>query len=285
MKNTTYFDLSYYPKMLEKIKKRKETFELHETTYSRKIKIEKQSYFFNENGKKDDRILMLISNVRRDAKDFLDSGGITRDTNINFFNLVQKPESDEICYKIDLRAAYWNYALKRGIISPFTNHMFKELYKGEKNKVTKNARLKALGCLATTKKITPYIKGIPDYKNQIIKRENTYDLYMEVCRGIDEVIRECCATIKGCYYYYFDCVFVSNKFSDEACKYFADKDYDVGIEETKLEIIQHKNNIYICSVYDDKMYMVRPEHKYMLTGQNNDVIGVLKNEYSNEAPF
>lgn len=251
--------------------KRKIDFEIHKTNYTRKIKLPSgKIILFNETGEKDLLVLSMINKVKADAKKYLDISinNHYSSNKIYFFDLFDNPEKYDILYKVDLKAAYWTYALKKGIISEQTNSFFLESYKDKTYKQAKQARLKALGSLATTKHIIKYHKGIPDFEHETITTEPTKFLYMDICRGIDEIIRECIEEIEGCIYYYWDCIFVRGEFKDEVIEFFKNKQFDVGIGSTKIDYVPIGHGGYLLSQEFDsgktKMYMVRKEKKHLL---------------------
>ncbi len=278
MKRTSYRHIKFYKEKLKELKLRGMDFEVTKTSYTRKIKTEQYTIIYNEAGKGDRRSLHLINNVRSDAKKYLESGANLRDTNINFFHLFNRPVSDKVMSKIDIKAAYWNYAFKRGIVSVKTNKMFLDYYEGENYKTAKKARLKALGSLSTTKQIINYIDGKADYENVKVITEDTKDLYMEICRGVDDLMKECEKAVESCCFYYWDCMFIPQRFEKDAIDFFVNKGYDVSVGHTKLEMVEVKDIKYLISTTvgeKDKVYMTRQEDKKILdiarTDETNEI--------------
>lgn len=263
-RKTLHFKTKLFrPKIME-LCRQKETFEVRSTSYTQTIKLPNYDIVFNEKGKFDVRSLKLINKVRRDGKTWCERGGTTRSGYIDFFKMLRIPIQDKVIHKIDIQAAYWTHARQIDLISKETNQYYLDLFEGVPAKEAKMARLKALGSLATKKYSINYIDGVPDYKNESVKVQPTKSVYMEVCRSIDETMKECAYNIDQCYYYYHDCMFVGEDFSDEVVQYFKDKDYNVTIQQTKLEYVSKGEVNYIRSVTDDIQYMVRKEDKYVL---------------------
>lgn len=243
-------------------------FEVHSTTYSKRINYEGARIVFNDDGKSDMGQLKLISKVRSDAANFLKRGDNLRSTYIHFFDLFERPKTDEVIHKVDIKSAYWTYALKRGILSPETNRYFLDKFRYLSYKEGKQKRLRALGSLATTKTILKYTNGVPDWDGIERKTSETKDLYMEICRGVDDLMRECVKNVEGCIYYYWDCIFVSSKFSQDAVDFFKSVDYDVKVGETKLDYVDLGEKSYLISTSageKNKIYMVKKENKHLLT--------------------
>jgi hypothetical protein len=266
--NTIYYHSSMYLEFLEEYKRRKLNFSLEQTSYTKTIKLEDKRLMFNQDGASDWRVLSLINKTRSDANKYLEcllicdeKDMLLRDTYINFYKLFEKPTLQQEIVKVDLKSAYWKYALRRGIITEETDNTFKKLFKFENNKEAKNARLKALGSLATSKRVIDYVNGVANYDSEKLLIEPTKPLYLEICRGVDELMRECREEIPGVYYYYWDCIFVSKEFSKEAIDFFASRDYNVNVDEDKIEFVEHMGNSYIVSTKNDKCYMVREEDK------------------------
>ncbi len=256
--------LDRYDRYLQNLKDRGEDFELTRTTYTRKITRDKTIVMFNDSGEPDHKGLILLNKVRRDAKDYMERDCVIRNSYINFFDMIEKPTSNKLIHKIDIRSAYWNYSRKVDLVTNETHACFLDLYKDEPNKVAKGARLKALGSLATTKYSVMFENGKPNYNTEITTTQPTKPVYMEVCRNIDDVMKECAAQVPGCIYYYWDCMFVNAEFSKMAIDYFKAKEYEVSVGETMLDYVQLGNIGYLISQCDEKMYMTRREDKELL---------------------
>jgi hypothetical protein len=194
-----YYHIKHYPAKLEHLKKNKRDFELTKTSYTKKITTENEVMFFNEVGDDDKKVLLLISAVRSDARKFMQTKGVEdiRSIETDFFNLLDVIKSDEVIVKIDLKSAYWEYALKSGIISKNTNDKFLKWYEGIDAYYAKQARLKALGSLATSKFTSVYKDGKLSY-DKPDHTELTKDIYMEVCNGVDKLMKDCNFHVDGC---------------------------------------------------------------------------------------
>lgn len=254
---TKYSNIKNYKNFFNIIINDKRSFKVVETSYTRKIILPEYTVIFNEDGCQDIRLLGLINKVRGDAKN---SKIQTNNTYIDFFSLTNSiPEG--LAAKIDINSAYWNIALKRGIISEETNKYFIEKYQGKPIKEAKKARLKALGSLATTKRILKYNKGI--LSSSEIKVEETKPIYMEICRMLDEVMKQA-SLIPGTFYYYWDCLFIDKLNEKEATNFFKNEGFGTTIDETYISYIEIGNVGYLLSKSDEKMYMVRNEEKFLL---------------------
>jgi len=262
-KKIKYLKLVQYNKYFEEIKKEKRSFKLQKTTYSRIITINNKKIIFNDKGETDYKTLALISKVRKDAKRFLKYKEWNSVSYIDFFNMLNIPNSNEVISKVDIKAAYWSYAKMNNVISEQTDQYLKEKFVEHSYEFTKQARLKALGSLATTKRTIHYVNGILDYEEEPITQP-TKPIYMNICKGIDDIMKECSVNIDGCIYYYWDCMFIKKKFEEQALNFFKSKRYDVGINETRLEYINISGNGFLCSQSDGKIYMTKKENKHLI---------------------
>lgn len=266
-----YFHIKHYSAKLEHLKKMKQDFELVTTSYTKKIVCKNETMFFNDEGDDDKKVLLLISAVRGDAKKFLEKKGVddVRAVETDFFNLLDVIKNDEVIVKVDLKSAYWEYALKAGIISKKTNDKFLSWYENIDTFYAKQARLKALGSLATSKFTSVYENGKLVY-NKPVHTEKTKDIYMEVCNGIDRLMKDCNFNVEGCKYYYWDCIFVQKEFEQQAIDYLNSRGYDVSTQETKLELIKIGDIGYLLSTSDNKIYMTKQENKFLLDWEDDN---------------
>jgi len=263
-----YYTLDSFNDYFQECKAKGEDFELTKTTYTRKLKKDDYTIIFNEEGKKDFLTLCLINKVRKDARKFI---SLSQNSYINFFNMVEMPNPTKLIHKIDIRSAYWNYAIKVGLITEETNKFFEEKWFGYPTKYAKKIRLKALGSLATTKISVNYVNGKRIKDTEEINTQETKSVYMEICRGIDEMMQECVREVQGCIYYYWDCIFIENEFSQDAIDFFKNKDFDVTVGETKLEYHVVNGTGYLRSEADGNMYMTRAEYKNNLPDLDEDL--------------
>lgn len=278
-----YRHISKFEEALSKMKNKPGEFYVTSTSYTKRIHIPgERKVFFNDKGEQDGRLLTLISLVRKDAEKFLSENDVSYSDDIDFFNLFEVPKEKEIIKKIDLSAAYWTYARKRGVITEDTHQRFLSMYAFSFRKVRKrgyyivdgkimeyeravsefkDARLKALGSLATRKLVQKYKDGRIISEELIVKE--TRPLYMEICRGIDKLMRECREKVPGCIYYYWDCIFVKDEFSEEAINFFKERDYASTTKETTIDFVKIGDMGFLISTSDDKIYMTRRENKHL----------------------
>lgn len=258
-----YLPSNQYKLYLERLIEEKQSFKIESTNYTKKIKKGNDSIIFNDDGEGDMGVLSLISMVRSDARQFINKNQIPEDIRPDFFDLVERPPLTEVT-KVDIRGAYWNYALKTGIISKETDQFLNDTYTG--NEKLKKARLKALGSLATCKKYFSYINGEQvEYEE---KTQETYGLYLFICAGIDEIMREITATVPGAFYYYWDCVFVAKEASQEVIDFIKKKKYSVKVEDTIIETVKILNKKYLFCQANENMYMIKKEKEFMLPQAN-----------------
>lgn len=272
-KKQIYNKIKDYNNYLVRFKKYKWDFEVCSTTYTKKIITKNCIYFFNEDGKEDVKQLLLISAVRNDAKKFLQTHkNISVGQNkTDFFNLLDNIKSDTVIKKVDLRSAYWTYAMKMGVVTEETNNKFIEWYKNKVVSFSKNARLKALGSLATTKYSKFYEKGIL-IKDSPPESQFTKDLYMEICNGIDRLMKDLNFNVDGCLYYYWDCMFIDSDAEEEVVAYLNKRGYEVSVEEIKIEFLTMGGNGYLYSLDDGKMYMTKRENRHLLIHEEDFVL-------------
>lgn len=269
MARIKYLHIDYYHDYFKRLNNRGCEFSVIKTTYSKKIKMGPLTVIFNDDGGSDYDILPLINNVRKNAKDYLArTSHEKRNEYIYFFDLFSLPKEEIMYSKIDLKSAYWKAALKRGIISESTDLKLLESFKDRSSKEMKGARLKALGSLATQKNIQHYAGG--KMISEEIVTEDTKTIYMDICRDVDMIMRDCADKCEAVIYYYWDCIFVPSEYKQEVLDYFKEIKYDVSVGETKLEYIDifKDGGGYIISKADDKVYMVRKESIGLLREQN-----------------
>lgn len=185
-----------------------------ETTYTKRIKLEKNNFMFS-NDKRDYNELKLINLVKKDCQNFCDKNTLDpiHETDIDFYKFYSKNlfnDQYKYVWKIDLSSAYWSYAKNNFIITPETINFFEtnknNFFNGEKK-----ARLKALGSCATKKLKTIYEKGKISGDPTIIVNDQLRNLYLHICNEIDRVMKTVAVKFsKHCIYYYWDCLFIEN---------------------------------------------------------------------------
>lgn len=270
-KKQRYHDIKHYESKLHKLKKDYRNFQTENTTYTKKIVTDDEIIFFNEGGEDNNSRLLLINAVRNDAKKYLEKNVVQEiyRKETCFFNMLDVIESKKVIRKIDLKSAYWEYARKIGVITEETNNKFLEWYKSVDPYFAKQDRLAALGALATTKYTNIYINGRWSHSLPVYT-EPTRPLYMEICNGVDRLMKDCNFNVPGCKYYYWDCIFVEDDFSEEAIEYLKSRGYEVSVEETKLEYVTIGNVGYLLSMMDGKVYMTKKENKILLNFDDED---------------
>lgn len=265
-KTTFYIQKKYFKNYIERLKQNNESFQLVKTNYTRKILKDDKTIIFNKEGQKDDKILMLISSVRKDAKEHQRQvraiQKLKENRNIDFYKLYDLPEDNATISKVDITAAYWNLAIKEKIISKNTNNLFERLYENEPREDAKKARLKALGSLATNKEKITY-KGTEEIEHEF-ESMTTKDLYMGICAGVDSLMKEAGKYVPGIFYYYWDCLFMNSKYETEAVNFFHNKGYSATATRDKLETIEVNGKMYIVSTMFDKCYMVRKQESNLV---------------------
>lgn len=263
MAKVNYYLSQFFPEEFKSLIRRKQDFEYIRTSYTKKLKTKSSSIIFNPDGTGDDRILSLINKVRNDAKKYLkENESKLHNDKIYFLDMFAIPESEEIICKVDLTSAYWKQASIQGIISEDTIRYFNDTFSDRTGKELKSIRLKALGSLATRKEIETFEKGIS--VGWEIEEQPTKVLYMQICRKIDQVMRQCKTEVGGCIFYYWDCMFVRKEFSKQVIDFFLKKEFECKMEETKLTYDRIGTKGYFTSEIDNKMYMIEMENKHLL---------------------
>lgn len=259
-KRQKYFNIKFYEQKVNILKRRKESFELVKTTYTRKVLLSNnEEWIFNKEGDTDRATLILIQLVRNDAKKYIAQHGTLVNTKgIGFFNMFNVFDDEEVICKVDMKSAYWTLALQKGIITKETNDIFEKLAENYDEKFSKDLRLKALGSLATTKFFQTYENGILVREKSVA--EITKPLYMEICLGVDRIMRKTNEEVEGCIYYYWDCIFVKKSSSEQVIDFFKKQGYDCSIKETRISYVKVGENGYIISKSDNKIYMTRREN-------------------------
>jgi hypothetical protein len=183
-----------------------------ETKYSIKIDFGKKKVFLNSKDTYEGRnsVLQLISKVKRDSQRYLDNEKFetTRDNHIywSYYNeLAEYGKEPFECAKIDLNSAYWTKAINSGLISKETVDYFESI-EWENVKEKKSARLKALGSLATVKKVCNYSYGSRETE-ELIYNQHYRNIYMWICGEVAKDMQTIMSMVNGVFYYW-DCIFV-----------------------------------------------------------------------------
>jgi hypothetical protein len=147
---------------------------------------------------------------------------------------VKRAKLDQIydnVVEIDLDEAYWKTALILGVIS-------KELYeKGKKGKISKQARLTALGTLAKKTTILKY-KGFKLIEDQIVNEPLLENLWYTICKRISDVMTKAQKALgKDFIFYWVDGIYLvdTKKNRDLVTKIFTESGY--GVKYKKIHKI------------------------------------------------
>lgn len=257
--------MSQFDMQMFAMERKKRDFEVAVTSYTRMIKEEGSTMLFASDFKNtSNHLLPLINKIRKDGAKYMEDNFVGRDERIDYSKLLDTPVREKTICKIDINGAYWNYALREGIISKDTDDYCNKVHEGLSYKKLKDSRLKGLGSLATRKMTYVYRDGKEVVEERKQKIEATRHLYIEICRGIDMMMKQCAREVKGVVYYYWDCIFVDKQFSNEVVDFFRKLEYDCTIEETKLDFVMVGQHGYLISKADGKMYLVRKEDRHLL---------------------
>ena len=272
-----YADISGYNKYKDKLILGKEDFTVIKTLYTKKIILPYRTIIFNKGGIDDFNVLSLINKVRSDAKKYVFRPD-AMDNYVRYYKLFFDPV-DFVCVKIDLSSAYWTAAINKGIISKETSDFFDRLYEDKNQSSAKQARLKALGSLATTKIKEIYIKGKLDEDLIAPEIQSTKPLYMAINKEVDNIMMEAAHEFNRSVYYYWDCIFIANEQSKDFLQYIDDKGYKAKkTGETLLKVKTINEKKYLISIADNKSYMIRPEEEYLVNSKIKSV------QYDQEFP-
>ncbi len=255
-----------YDHHLSNMIRKKKDFILNVTSYTRMIKEQGKPIvlFANDFKGSNQFLLPLINKVRNDGKSYLEGNFLGSKDPIDYSALLDNPVKPRSICKVDINGAYWNYGVKRGIITEPTNEYCDKVHEGADYEQLKKTRLKCFGSLATRKVIHHFFDGVEDQEKKIDKTEPTRDLYIDVCRGIDNLMKGCAREVKGCVYYYWDCMFVDSRFAPDVVEYFKSLQYDCTVNETSLDYVIVGEHGYLISKVDGKMYLVKKEDKHLL---------------------
>ncbi len=262
-----YRKVDDYELYLESLVKDRASFIVHKTSFTRKIKEGGLTTIFNKEGDSDFNVLSLINMVKEDAKNYLKNVGVPDFDKEDIFwsSLTEKPPLTLVT-KVDIRGAYWEFALKNKIISKETNEYLKIHF--DKNEKLKQARLKALGSLATRKEIINYINGEiiepENFEDKYEVNEETRKLYIYICKGIDSLMREIAYGIPGAFFYYWDCIFTDHNTTKEVVDFILKQKYAIRTETTRVDVINIGSHKYLQSADDQKVYLIKPEQKHLL---------------------
>lgn len=269
MRNS-YLHIKYFDKEKKIAIKRKQDFETQSTTYTKTIIKNDSRIVFNEEGDGSNKDMSLIRSVREDALLYMNSGFVPKKEKINFFNLLNIIQNEELLIKVDINSAYWDMARHKKVITQKTDDKFKRLYEGYHSGYAKKARLKALGSTATSKGHKFYKKGILEDEYTLI--QPTRQVYLDICGDVDNLMLDLNKNVEGCKYYYWDCMFINPEYAENAVKFLKDRGFNSTSQETTVEYVKIDGKGYIISSSDDKIYMTRKEHGHLLENDESDIM-------------
>jgi hypothetical protein len=266
-----YKKIDEYEDYLEFMKKNLRTFQEEKTSYTRKIKEGKLSIIFNKEGDSDFSILSLINKAKNDSLKFLNKKGLPSfdKDGIGWFNLTERPPITAIS-KVDIRGAYWNFAMQEGIVSEKTNEYLEKVF--NKSEKMKEARLKALGSLATKKEVTQWVNGEIYGFPEIKFNEETRNLYIYICNGIDSLMKRVAGEIPGAFYYYWDCIFTSEESTKDVIEFIQSQKYHVKTQHSSMDVVTIGNHKWLLTKDDNKMYLVKPEQLHLIKDLENKTL-------------
>lgn len=267
-RRTNYYLSTFFQPEFDKLIRSHKRFQYERTSYTRKLKTSHSSIIFNADGCGDSMILSLINQVRNDARKYLERNVDLPNTPIYFTEMFTVPHENEIIMKVDLTSAYWKQALRDEIVTEKTNQYFVDTFSDRTGKEQKSIRLKALGSLATRKEVETFDGG--KSVSWEIDEQPTKQIYMNICRQIDNVMRECRQHCDGCVLYYWDCMFVKKQFAQDVINFFREKQFECKQEETRLSFDTIGTKSYFTSEIDGKMYMVQHNDKHLLNQFNDE---------------
>ena len=125
---THYSKIEAFNSFFQRLKLDKTDFKLTQTHYTKTLQYENQRIVFNEEGTGEPALLNLIQNVRRDASAY-DLVSEVKDVqdDLIWCDLTAAPP-DAIACKVDINGAYWESALRLGVVSEETNRLLIKLY-------------------------------------------------------------------------------------------------------------------------------------------------------------
>ncbi len=258
--------MAMYEQYLASLVRKKRDFLLHVTNYTCMIKEDGRGVVMFANDFKDTNyfLLPLINKIRTDGRRYLENNSIANDGRVDYSGLLDNPMKPKMICKVDVNGAYWNCGVDMTVISEETNEYCDKIHEGSTYKELKGTRLKAFGSLATRKTIYKFEEGREIKKDRIDKIEATRDLYIDICRTIDMLMKRCADEIEGCVYYYVDCMFVDKTFSEDVVEWFKERGYGCSVKETSLSYELIGDHAYLISEADGKEYLVRKEDRHLL---------------------
>ncbi len=250
----------------KRILQNKENAVVEHTNYSTLYKFGKKRFILNEKGEQDVFAFHLLNKTRNDAVRYLKQENPPlkeRKTDIVWSYLdTEQDLPHEVSVpilKVDLNEAYWRKAIQLGIVSQETEQAFLD-HKFETKKDRKYCRLKALGALATIKRVKAYKFGEPDliYTDKYGRKTNETlkvnaplrELYLAVCESVSDDMQNLMMNIEGCMYYYWDCLFIKesdNKQDKMVRQMVQELGYNCTVEKDEAEVLDYGDRqVFIC---------------------------------------
>ncbi len=234
-------DIKNLQKDIDKLVYKKDHFILVETGYTARIKQKIRGreimclYSEKKEGippgilkKYNNFILKYINKTRAIAKDYeLDS--IKTYNEIGWNSMMANLPRELYLYCIDIRSAYFYSAVNMGLFKKEYVHEFNTSFNKDVgyDALYKNARLVVLGSLATKRRTRVYEYGVCIADSGfVVFDEKMRNVYVEVCRCVDNLMIELCEN-DGAVGYYWDCVFAT---SEQSAKIVEDAIVKKGFE-------------------------------------------------------
>lgn len=198
----------------------------------------KRSTLFSEFNNHNLELYKLISKVKKDARIYDEFNENKFYNNSGYVNFdTRKLFKKGICFKCDVKAAYWNTA--KFFLSNETYDL------GIKNKPE---RLKSLGVLAKKTTTTQFING--ELVLQEIKRGPYSYLFFQIAEIIDNLFKF--AFDNGVFGYYVDCFFCDDlELTKDLINYFNTLDYELTFEQCEYRLFNNQ------IVIDNKAYYIK----------------------------
>jgi hypothetical protein len=241
---------------------KKETFTISKTNYTAKIKTSDFSTMYNEEGRENSSLLLLINKVRFHNQHRINESGVE---GLDYFKLFDAPKKAVNCYKIDMTRAYWTAGMLKSIVTdemeemvscaPYYDARGKRLYdKNLVDKKQKKARLVSLGSLATTKVVIEYEEGLKVLTTP--KTQLTKNLYLGIHKDVDDIMKDISNRFQ-CFYYYFDCFFTNDL---RVVKALEEYGFKCRVENARIKLDTVLENTYIHDLITGNRYNIREEH-------------------------
>lgn len=213
------------------------------TNKSKKITVfEGEKYFVSDKSFTNSE-LGLMSTIKRQARNFMERiAGKVQYGNAKYCHLTNEREGIYKDYvEIDINHAYIREAFLLGVIDE------KTYKKAISEKISKPARLAALGSVATTK--NEFIFNGTDFEVvSDVDRASTYPVFMLIAERVGMKINSVYEEINrmssgGCLGWWVDAIFVKKEFADVAIKKFSEFEYGVKSKKLSSLIIREKQGL------------------------------------------